>query len=102
MKKLIKKLKDAFRNLIGKIVTLQNKYTPPNDKLGHFFWGTGYAALGIILAVITGAGIWIVFLPVVAGYLKEVSDYFRDDTFDYKDWLFTSIPGVLFLITYYL
>lgn len=85
--------------LIFNIIRLQTKLTPKADKLAHFFWGFFYALLGLAIDELAGINIFIVFIPAIAGSYKELKD--KEDeagTAEFKDFLFTVIPGLILII----
>jgi len=100
--KTLEKLSNGFRKLIQKIATFQASFTPAKDKLGHFFWGFIYGLLGVIIEVLSGNSAYIILCPLAGGLFKEVADHFRDKTFDWKDLLYTTIPGVGLFVVYLL
>jgi hypothetical protein len=85
-----------------KILDFQNKLTPANDKLGHFFWGFWYALFGVLLYFLTGWIYWIVIPSVFFASSKEILDYFGFGNCEVMDFVFTIIPSIVFGLLIYL
>ncbi|MDB0602374.1 hypothetical protein PL373_14730 [Tenacibaculum maritimum] len=84
-----------------KILELQGKLTPKNDKLGHFFWGFWYALFGVLMHVVFSWIYWIVIPSVILAASKEFWDSRGNGNVEFLDFLFTIIPSAaLFLIAY--
>lgn len=70
------------------------------DKGKHIFWGGVAAALvGLISYFATGydlfAGLWGCWAGVIAGCVKEWSDYQHDNKWDWRDLLATCIGAAV-------
>lgn len=88
-----------MNKIILNIIRLQTKLTPKSDKLAHFFWGFFYALLGLTIDELIGINIFIILIPAIAGSYKELDDL-KDEagTAEFKDFLFTVIPGLILII----
>ena len=74
-----------------KLLDLINKFTPANDKLQHFFWGSVLTLIGTLLYFLTGYLFFIYTPALFAGAIKELTD--KQPSF--WDFVYTSIPGIL-------
>ena len=84
-----------------KILELQGKLTPKNDKLGHFFWGFWYALFGVLIYVVFSWVYWIVIPSVILATSKEFWDSKGNRNVEFLDFFFTVLPSlVLFLIAF--
>lgn len=75
-----------------KILLLLNEYTPRYDRLAHFFWGSIYSILGAFIGYIIYFNLFIILVPFILGLIKEVYDWRK---FDFIDWFYTFLPGVI-------
>ena len=80
---------------------IQNKITPANDKLGHFYWGTIYA-IGTDLFT---DNVLIILIPLLFALSKEWRDNIKTQdgislgAVEKLDILFTILPGILIYIS---
>lgn len=72
------KLKDWFKALA-------------TDKKGHLIAGAVIAIVGGALT----APVWGVLLAIVAGGAKEWYDQHNGGVFDYRDWSYTAVGGLV-------
>lgn len=85
-----------------KILELQGKLTPKNDKLGHFFWGFWYALFGVLMYVVFSWIYWIVIPSVILAASKEFWDSRGNGNVEFLDFLFTIIPSLVLTFIIYL
>lgn len=85
-----------------KILEFQNKLTPKNDKLGHFFWGFWYALFGVLLHIFFGWIYWIIIPSFVLAASKEYWDSKGNGNVELLDFIFTVIPSLVFSLIFYL
>lgn len=85
-----------------KILELQSKLTPKNDKLGHFFWGFWYALFGMLMYVVFGWIYWIVIPTVILAASKEFWDSRGNGNVEFLDFLFTITPSLVLTFIIYL
>lgn len=90
-----------FDKLNKKLLELIISLTPAEDKLGHFFWGSIYASIGLmgvgILSIFTNG--WLLGIIPFAfatgmGLLKEIRDGQGHGNKELADLVFTSIPSI--------
>lgn len=85
--------------MLKKILNYQNKLTPKNDKLAHFFWGFWYAVVSVLIYLFLIDWIYIVIIPtVIISAIKEYYDSKGNGTVELLDFIFTIIPSIIFYI----
>lgn len=91
-----------YKQLLEKALEWVNDHTPANDKLGHFYWGTLYAYIGLMTALVVSLftePYWIyAVLPImfagVPAYIKEYRDGTGLGTKEKEDILYTVAPSI--------
>ena len=99
-----------MKNLNEKLLKLIIKLTPANDKLAHFYWGTIYALLGLVLAslmtIVLGPVKILAILPLlitaIPAYVKEKRDATGLGNSEKLDFVFTVIPSIPISILLYI
>lgn len=96
-------MKQKIINLLNYLITIQNKLTPKEDKLKHFYWGT---IISLITDIFTDNWL-IVVLPFVVAIIKEIRDKTKNNkninlgTVEKSDIFFTTLSGlILYLIKF--
>lgn len=73
---------------------------PQTDKLEHFYWGTLYSLVALLLWIVFSFNaFWILLPSVFFGGFKEIRDYLGYGNPELKDFLFTIYTGALTVAT---
>lgn len=81
------------------ILNIINKLTPNPDKLAHFYWGFVYGIISFFIGYyLLDSLIFILFLPLVLGVLKEYIDSKGKGDSEFMDIVFTVLPSLIILI----
>ena len=84
-----------------KLLKLIEQLTPRKDLLEHFYWGNVYMIIGFVFASLFVISNLFIIFPILFGLIKELYDYSDYGGFSYLDWLFTSLPPIVYLFIYY-
>lgn len=86
-------------DFLHNLKVMQGKFTPNNDKLGHFFWGFIYCIIGSLIDYFINSNFMFVLFPLLVAVLAEYLDKKTGKgNAEFLDVVFTISPSIMIFL----